>query len=63
MKRIAAVTIALGALGAAVMLSGRDFAGSSADSAGTDSVWYHASDVALVGATGRSQLLEFFHPD
>jgi hypothetical protein len=26
-------------------------------------VWYHASDVALLAATGRPQLVEFFHPD
>jgi hypothetical protein len=29
----------------------------------TTDVWYHASDVALVGSTGRPQLVEFFHPD
>lgn len=29
---------------------------------GTDSVWYHASDVALLGRTNRPQLVEFFHP-
>jgi lipopolysaccharide export system protein LptC len=28
-----------------------------------DSVWYHASDVKLLAATGRPQLVEFFHPD
>jgi hypothetical protein len=28
----------------------------------TDSVWYHASDVALLAKTGRPQLVEFFHP-
>lgn len=28
----------------------------------TDSVWYHASDVALLATTGRPQLVEFFHP-
>lgn len=27
-----------------------------------DSVWYHASDVALLAKTGRPQLVEFFHP-
>ena len=28
-----------------------------------DSVWYHASDVALLATTGRPQLVEFFHPN
>jgi hypothetical protein len=28
-----------------------------------DSAWYHASNVALLAATGRPQLVEFFHPD
>jgi hypothetical protein len=28
-----------------------------------DSVWYHASDIALLASTGRPQLLEFFHPN
>jgi hypothetical protein len=28
-----------------------------------DSLWYHASDVALLATTGRPQLVEFFHPD
>ena len=35
-------------------------AGSSG--AGSDSVWYHASDVALLARTARPQLVEFFHP-
>ena len=30
--------------------------------AATDSVWYHASDVALLASTGRPQLVGFFHP-
>jgi hypothetical protein len=29
----------------------------------TTDVWYHASDVASLGSTGRPQLVEFFHPD
>lgn len=29
----------------------------------TTDVWYHASDVAVLGSTGRPQLVEFFHPD
>jgi hypothetical protein len=28
-----------------------------------DSVWYHASDVALLATTGQPQLVEFFHPN
>ena len=28
-----------------------------------DSVWYHASDVALLAKTSRPQLVEFFHPN
>ena len=35
----------------------------AAEPMAADSVWYHASDVALLGATGRPQLVEFFHPD
>lgn len=31
--------------------------------AAPDSVWYRASDVALLGRTNRPQLVEFFHPD
>jgi hypothetical protein len=33
------------------------------DTGKRDSVWYHESDVALVAATARPQLVEFFHPD
>jgi hypothetical protein len=29
----------------------------------TTDVWYHTSDVASLGSTGRPQLVEFFHPD
>lgn len=29
----------------------------------TTDVWYHESDVAQLGRTGRPQLVEFFHPD
>lgn len=29
----------------------------------TTDVWYHESDVAELGRTGRPQLVEFFHPD
>lgn len=29
----------------------------------TTDVWYHESDVASLGRTGRPQLVEFFHPD
>ena len=28
----------------------------------SDSAWYHPSDFALLGKTGRPQLVEFFHP-
>jgi hypothetical protein len=30
---------------------------------GASEPWYHASDVAQLGKTGRPQLVEFFHPD
>jgi len=39
-----------------------DLVGQSA-AAKVDSVWYHASDVALLAKTGRPQLVEFFHPN
>lgn len=67
MKRIVALAVAVvfaAAAGAVVWKSQR-----SADPKGTgnaakaDSVWYHASDVALLAKTGRPQLVEFFHPN
>ena len=36
--------------------------GPAVSAAAADSVWYHASDVALLASTGRPQLVEFFHP-
>ena len=36
---------------------------SQSAAAKADSVWYHASDVALLAKTGRPQLVEFFHPN
>jgi hypothetical protein len=29
----------------------------------SDTTGFHASDVALIGASGAPQLLEFFHPE
>jgi hypothetical protein len=57
--------IALGvAAVAALVLLRRDVAPApfSGSVNGADSTWYHESDVALLGATGRPQLVEFFHP-
>ena len=36
--------------------------GPVANHAPSDSVWYHSSDVALLGRTNKPQLVEFFHP-
>ena len=67
MKRIFAVTVVavfVAAAGAVVWKSQRpsDPAGQGVV-AKADSVWYHASDVALLAKTGRPQLVEFFHPN
>ena len=67
MKRIFALTVLAvlaTAAGAAVWKSQRpgDRAGQGV-AAKADSVWYHASDVALLATTGRPQLVEFFHPN
>jgi hypothetical protein len=42
-------------------VGGRRF-GPGGTRAEPDSVWYHASDVALLDRTNRPQLVEFFHP-
>ena len=57
-------------IGAAVVMlaSGIIYVGATRETpagipgAGDDSVWYHASDVALLARTARPQLVEFFHP-
>jgi hypothetical protein len=54
---VALAVVAFAFLGRSVRTS-RPTQGDSA----SDSVWYHASDAALLGQTGRPQLLEFFHP-
>ena len=66
MKRIVALTVAAvfaTVAGAVVWRSQQstDPNGTS-KSAKADSIWYHASDVALLAKTGRPQLVEFFHP-
>jgi len=67
MKRIVVLTVAavfVVAAGAVVWRGQR-----SSDPGGrrtapkADSLWYHASDVALLAKTGRPQFVEFFHPD
>ena len=66
MKRIFALTFfaVLGAAAAAVVWNSRsDDPATQGVAAKADSVWYHASDVALLAETGRPQLVEFFHPD
>ena len=59
---VAAIVVA--ALGIALLLVGPrpGDPGQSPTRAQSDSVWYHASDVALLANTGRPQLVEFFHP-
>ena len=64
MKRITILAVAFVVVAVTAVVLGR---GSSifrpTDTApAADSTWYHASDVAHVGQTGRPQLMEFFHP-
>ena len=65
MKRIVVMIAGLAAIGAAAIY----WTGWPARSTPTtaearpDTLWYHASDVKLLAATGRPQLVEFFHPD
>jgi hypothetical protein len=64
MKRTIFAMIALG-IGtvAAFVLLGREVPPSppSGSRNGAHSMWYHESDVTLIGATCRPQLVEFFH--
>lgn len=69
MKRVALGFLTIAVIVAVVTFAARGSGdvreGSSSEitEAKADSVWYHASDVALLATTGRPQLLEFFHPD
>jgi len=67
MKRIfALVLVAVFALAAGIFVwKSRRASDPASQSAAVkaDSVWYHASDVALLAKTGRPQLVEFFHPN
>jgi hypothetical protein len=63
--RTAVLAVAAGVtIAAGFMLFGPGAPRSDVPQAGAepDSVWYHASDVALLGRTNRPQLVEFFHP-
>ncbi|MGH7663577.1 MAG: hypothetical protein ACRENI_04675 [Gemmatimonadaceae bacterium] len=71
MKRAVLITVVVVAIAAAAFafnfnfnLDGRGGLPSRQDTAApaADSVWYHASDVAMLARTGRPQLVEFFHP-
>ena len=64
MKRIALALAGLAALVVVLVLTRREtiLAPEMNTTASADSVWYHASDVALLTTTGRPQLVEFFHP-
>jgi hypothetical protein len=66
MKRVATLIVIVAAVAAAAVFSlDRDRGDPRRGNArpDPDSVWYHASDVALLARTGRPQLVEFFHPD
>lgn len=69
MKRAAAATgiaaIVVAALAIVFLVPARRASdpGQPPNAVKTASVWYHASDVALLAKTGRPQLVEFFHPD
>lgn len=64
MKRVLVLAIAAVVAAAAYLSLGRrpPAADPVAGTPRPDSVWYHESDVALLGSTGRPQLVEFFHP-
>jgi hypothetical protein len=64
MKGVLRFALALAVLVAAFFAGGRWGGDRPGDTtvARADSVWYHASDVALLARTGRPQLIEFFHP-
>jgi hypothetical protein len=65
MRRNAITAAAAGALavGLFLVLSREPTPAARPPADRADSVWYHASDVALLARTGRPQLVEFFHPD
>jgi hypothetical protein len=62
MKRLAVIAAAVAVIAAAFYGGARWRADADTPTVATDSVWYHASDVALLATTGRPQLVEFFHP-
>jgi len=65
MKRTATITLVIGLIAVAAFFAGGPWGGRSAEAPSasrSDSVWYHASDVAQLGRTGSPQLVEFFHP-
>jgi hypothetical protein len=63
MRRVVMSAAGVAVLGAALfLLLGRHGTAPDRSISTADSVWYHASDVALLGTTGRPQLVEFFHP-
>ena len=69
MKRVSALAAAVVLAAVTILvLTERDAAPNAVTRQGrvppkTDSVWYHASNVALLAKTGRPQFVEFFHPD
>lgn len=66
MKRIFGLTVVAGVIALAGVVVWKAQRPSStvgqAIAPKADSVWYHASDVALLAKTGRPKLVEFFHP-
>ena len=63
MRRAVQIGFGVAALAGVLILGRREInTGDGATALKVDSVWYHASDVALLATTGRPQLVEFFHP-
>jgi hypothetical protein len=60
--RLAVAAVVLIASGFVLFSIGARRFGPASTRAKPDSVWYHASDVALLDRTNRPQLVEFFHP-
>jgi len=63
MKRAALILIGVAVVAVAAFVAGSRWEHrGEGPTAASDSLWYHASDVAQLASTGRPQLVEFFHP-
>ena len=62
MRRLSTIVLVVGLVAVAAFFARGRWQSRSVDVPTTDSLWYHASDVARLARTGRPQLVEFFHP-